>query len=39
MPQEAAQHSEQAIAMVMLPGSQLLTVCYACVRHPASAYV
>ena len=37
--QEAAQHSEQATAMVMLPGGQLLTVCCACVRHPACAYV
>ena len=35
----ALQHSEQATAMVMLPGSQLLTVCFARVRHPARAYV
>ena len=32
-------HSEQATAMVMLPGSQLLTVYCARVRHPARVYV
>ena len=36
--QEAAQHSEQAIATVMLPACSVTNSC-ARVRHPARAYV